>query len=234
MARTVRRTWSVEDVVDALKAVADPQIATIYMRRNPEATAWGVRYGDMAKIVKQIEPDAALAAALWAQGAHEPRTVAIRIMPSGDLTEAQIDNWVTDIGFPPLADEFARAVYGTPWAKEKMLAWIEDDRDFVQRAGWSLLYGFAADPAETFTHAEWLGWLDRIERTIHDVPNWSREAMNNLTIAIGLRDSKLFDAAIGAAQRYGKVDVFHGDKTNCKVNDAVALLNNPKTKVVQY
>jgi 3-methyladenine DNA glycosylase AlkD len=221
-------------VVAALKAVADPQIATIYMRRNPKATAWGVRYGDMEKIVKQIVPDAGLAAELWTEGAGEPRTVAIRVLPPGGLTEAQVDRWVEDLDFPPLADEFARAVYHTPWAKERMLRWIEDDRDYVQRTGWSLLYGFAADPADTFTEAEWLGWLDRIAATIHDAPNWSREAMNNLPIAIGLRSPALFDAAIAAAKRYGTISVFHGDKTNCKVNDPVALLNNPRTKVVRY
>ena len=234
MARTIKRTWTAEEVVAAMQAVADPQIAVIFSRRNPEGTVWGVRYGDMEKIVKQITPDAGLAAELWAHGAIEARTVAIRIMAPGSLTETQIDAWVGDLEFPPLADEFAKAVYHTPWAKERMLRWIEDDRDFVQRTGWSLLYGFAADPADTFSEAEWSGWLDRIANTIHSAPNWSREAMNNLPIAIGLRSPALFEAAIAAAERYGKISVFHGDKTNCKVNDPVALLNNPRTKVVRY
>jgi hypothetical protein len=58
--------------------------------------------------------------------------------------------------------------------------------------------------------------------------------MNNLPIAIGLRSPALFEAAIAAAERYGKISVFHGDKTNCKVNNPVELLNNPRTKVVRY
>jgi 3-methyladenine DNA glycosylase AlkD len=234
MARTSRRSWTADEVVQALNAAADPQIATIYQRRNPAGTVLGVRYGDMEKLVKQIEPDAALAAELWENGAAEARTVAIRVLPRGGLTEAQVDAWVQDLEFPPLADEFAKAVYHTPWARDRMLRWIEDERDFMQRTGWSLMYGFAADPTDTFTETEWKAWLERIAATIHDAPNWSREAMNNLPIAIGLRSPALFDAAIAAANRYGRVSVFHGDKTNCKVNDPVALLNNPRTKVVRY
>ena len=58
--------------------------------------------------------------------------------------------------------------------------------------------------------------------------------MNNLPIAIGLRDPVLFGPAEEAVRRYGKISVFHGDKTNCKVNDPIALLNNPRTKIVRY
>ncbi len=234
MAKTSKRPWSADEVVAALKAAADQQIATIYMRRNPLATAWGVRFGDMEKILKQIEPSAELAADLWAYPAFEPRHIALNVLPKGSLTEQQTDAWVLDLDFSLMSDEFAKAVYHTPWAKDRLERWVDDERDFVQRTGWALLYGFASDPAESYSDEEWRAWLDRIERTIHDAPNWSRESMNNLPIAIGLRDPGLFDAAVGVAERYGKVSVFHGDKTNCKVNDAVALLHNPKTKLVRY
>lgn len=234
MAKTSKRPWSAEEVVAALKAAADQQIATIYMRRNPQATAWGTRFGDMEKILKQIEPSTELAAELWAYPAFEPRHIALNVLPKGSLTEKQVDTWVLDLDFSFLADEFAKAVYHTLWARERLERWVDDERDFVQRTGWALLYGFASDPAESYSDEEWRAWLERIERTIHDAPNWSRESMNNLPIAIGLRDPKLFDAAVGTAERYGKVSVFHGDKTNCKVNDAVALLHNPKTKLVRY
>ena len=73
--------------------------------------------------------------------------------------------------------------------------------------------------------------LDQIGREIHDSPNWAREMMNMAPIAIGLRSAELKEAALATATAYGKVDVFHGDKTNCKVQDAVRSLNDPRTKV---
>ena len=76
-----------------------------------------------------------------------------------------------------------------------------------------------------------LRYLDQIGRGIHDSPNWAREMMNLVPIAIGLRNPALKEAALATAIAYGKVQVFHGDKTNCKVWDAVAALNDPRTKV---
>jgi hypothetical protein len=115
-----------------------------------------------------------------------------------------------------------------------MDAWIEDERDFVKRAGYALLYGFAAEPDSGISHEEWLAWLKRIERDIHQSPNWSREMMNLLPIAIGLRDTALYEPALATARAYGKIDVFHGDKTNCKIQDPVALLQDPRTKIKRY
>ena len=94
-----------------LEAARDPQIATIYSRRAPGTATWGVRYGDIEKLVKKIKRDSDLAGQLWATGVLEPRIVACRIMKLEDLTEAEIDEWVSQINWPNLADEFANLVY---------------------------------------------------------------------------------------------------------------------------
>jgi hypothetical protein len=234
MARTVKRQFTLDDAMAELRSVASPQIATIYERRNPGIDVLGVRYGDIAKMQKGIAPDAVLAASLWATGILEARILALRVLPKGTLPEAQIDAWVQDLNFPPLADEFAQAVYHTPFAREKMEAWMGSERDLVRRAGYSLLYGFAADRASDIEYDAWLGYLDRIGREIHQSPNWSREMMNLLPIAIGLREPALFQPALDTAAAYGKIDVFHGDNTNCRIEDAVVALNNPRTKIKAY
>jgi hypothetical protein len=178
MARSSRRIWTADEAMAALDAARDQQIATIFGRRNPGMVVWGVRFGDMEKIAKQIAPDAGLAAALWESGVFEARTLALRVLPKGALTEEQIDTWVADLNFPSLCDEFAGAVYHTLFARKKMEAWIDDDRDFVKRAGYALLYGFAADPAAAISEAEWLAWLDRIEREIHQSACVTRPSTN--------------------------------------------------------
>ena len=115
-----------------------------------------------------------------------------------------------------------------------MEAWTASEAEFVRRAGYSLLFGFAADSDSTLTDAEWLGWLDRIGREIHQSPNWSRESMLIAPVAIGLRSEALHAPALAISSRFGKVEVFHGDKTNCKVQDPVKLLNDPRTKIKRY
>jgi hypothetical protein len=220
-----------DEAIAALRAASDPQIATIYARRAPGTDAWGVRYGDMDKLVKTIRKDSDLARQLWATGVLEQRIVACRIMRPEDLTESEVDAWVEQINWPHLADEFANLVYKTPFAAWKREAWTGSDREFVRRAGFTLVYDAAADLKSCVSDADFRAYLGQIEREIHGSPNWSREMMNLVPIAIGLRNPELKEAALATATAYGKVDVFHGDKTRCKIWDAVEALNNPRTRV---
>ena len=234
MPKTTQIPYSVEAVLAELEAVRDPKIAVIYGRRNPAATVLGVRYGDMDIITRKIEPDANLAAGLWRSGSFEARVIALRLMPDGALTEVQADAWVRDLDFPSLADDLARLVYKRPFARKKMEAWTASDQDFVRRTGYGLLYGFAADHSIEIPNQEWMAWLDRIGREILQSPNWSRESMIVLPVAIGLRDEALYAPALATASAFGKVEVFHGDRTNCKIPDPVALLENPRTRIKPY
>ena len=220
-----------DTAIAELEGARDPQIATIFSRRAPDATTWGVRYRDIEKLVKKIRKDSDLARQLWATCALEPRIVACRIMDPGDLTEAEIDQWVTQVDWPNLADEFANLVYKTSLRDSKREDWTRSKGEYVRRAGFALVYNVAADPKSAISDDQLLGYLGQIEREIQASANWSREMMNMVPIAIGLRNETLKEAAIRTATAYGKVDVFHGDKTNCKIWDAVEALNNPKTKV---
>jgi hypothetical protein len=51
--------------------------------------------------------------------------------------------------------------------------------------------------------------------------------MNYAPVAIGRRGEHLFEPALAAARAYGRIDVFHGDKTRCKITDAVVELTQP-------
>ena len=217
--------------IAALQAARDPKIATIYERRSPGTAVWGVRFGDMEKVVKAVRQDSDLARRLWATGVLEPRIVACRVMRPADLSEAEIDQWVREVSWPYLADELANLVYKTKFADAKRVEWTRSDDEFVRRAGFTLVYAAAADRANPISEAELRDYLAQIGREIHDSPNWAREMMNLAPIAIGLRSAELKVAAIVTAKSYGKVNVFHGDKTHCKVQDVIQALNDPKTRV---
>ena len=228
MPATAPINLTVAEVLDRFQTAKSDQIATIYARRNPGVTAWGVKFGDMDKLARQIKKDSALARDLWATGILEARLLACKIVDPADLSEEEIDRWVLDLDFPTLADYLAGVVYRTPFARAKMISWTRSRAEFVRRAGFVLVAAFAADPASDAEDAELCAYLDQIRTEIHDSPNWARETMNLAPIAIGKRNAALFPLAMDAARAYGTVDVFHGDKTNCKVWDAVAALEDPK------
>jgi hypothetical protein len=220
-----------EEAMAFLNDASDPQIATIYSRRNPAGRVLGVRYADIYALAKKIKRDSELARKLWATGYAEAREVACRIMNPADLSEDEIDAWIGAVEFPTVADSVANLVYRTPFADQKRTEWTASRLEFVRRAGFALVYAAAADPKSGMTDDELIVYLNQIGREIHESPNWSREMMNMAPIAIGLRNAKLKEAALAVTTAYGTVDVFHGDKTQCKVWDAVEALNNPRTKV---
>jgi 3-methyladenine DNA glycosylase AlkD len=221
-------TMSTSDVLDHFQAVRSDQIATIYSRRNPTAKTLGVRFGDIDKLAKKIKKDTPLAVELWETGSVEARELACRIIEPTALTEERIDRWVREIDYPTVADSFAGVVYKTPFAGQKMDEWTRSPEEFVRRAGFNLVYQFAADPKSDVGDAVLLRYLDQIGREIHTSPNWARETMNMVPIAIGKRNDTLYPHALAVATGYGTVSVFHGDKTNCKIWNAVDALQDPK------
>jgi hypothetical protein len=109
-----------------------------------------------------------------------------------------------------------------------MEEWTQRPEEFVRRAGFNLLYQSAADSTSDLSDDEAHRYLDQIGREIHDSANWARETMNMVPIAIGKRSDALYPHALAVASGNGKVSVFHGDKTNCKVWDAAEALQNPR------
>lgn len=147
------------------------------------------------------------------------------------VTRAQIDRQVRELDYPVLADLFAGVVYRTPWAESYMRTWTKRKAEFVRRAGFALVYDFAGDPDRAVPDEELRAYLDQIRTEIHGSANWARETMNLAPVAIGKSRPKLAKTALAAAKAYGKVEVFHGDNTNCKVWDAAEALQDPRVKI---
>lgn len=99
------------DALADLKSHRSDQIAQIYSRRNPGVETWGVCFGDMNKLAKQIESESEIAFALWDVQVLEPRVLALKILDPAALDEGWIDARVEEIDFPILADLFSEAVY---------------------------------------------------------------------------------------------------------------------------
>jgi 3-methyladenine DNA glycosylase AlkD len=215
----------------ALRAEADPQIATIYGRRNPGVEVIGVRFGDLGPLAKRIGKDHGLAMRLWGTGLLDARFLAMMIDDPAELTRDEIDGMVRDLDFPTLADMFAHDVYVTPWAESYMRRWTKRKAEFVRRAGYVLAYDFAADPNGAVDDDELRAMLVTIENEIHGSANWAREMMNMVPVAIGKGRPALAEQALATAEGYGPVEVFHGDHTRCKVWDAAEALRDPKVRV---
>ena len=220
-----------QDAMRSLRDSADTKIARILERRNPGVIVMGVRFGDLEPLAKRIGKDHAMAMRLWDTGILDARFLSTMIDEPAELMRAEVDMMVKQLDYPVLADMFAHNVYRTRWALALMRRWTSRKAEFVRRAGYALLYDFAADPDSGVDEVELAAFLIQIQDEIHGSANWAREMMNMVPVAIGKTHPDLAKQALAAASAYGEIEVFHGDNTNCKIWNAAQALRDPKVKV---
>jgi 3-methyladenine DNA glycosylase AlkD len=183
---------------------------------------YGVSYASLGKLKKRLKVDHALALALWASGNHDARVLATMVADPQRADAELLDTWAGDLDCYPLADALSDLAARTPPAREVAETWMRSEDEWVGYAGWTTLArlaGRSADLSDEYLE----GWLDTIERDIHDRRNYARHAMNNALIAIGVRNDRLEEKALAAAARIGTVQVDHGE-TSCTTPDAVAYV----------
>jgi len=215
-------TWTKTRTLQALKEAGTEQTRKTYRRHGVLGKQYGVKYGDLGKLVKQIKTNTKLALSLWNSGIHDARVLATMIADSSELSREQLANWATETDNDVLAGGVAQCASKHPEAWALVKEWSESDEDLVSAAGFATICPLTRSKDVPATK-ELSAWIRQIRDTIHDRPNRTRYAMNGALIALGLVNEPLQKQALAAAKKIGKVDVDHGD-TACKTPDAEAYI----------
>ncbi len=209
------------DVLAKLKKLGKKKTAEIYRRHGASGEVWGVSFGDLGALKKQIKTDHNIAQSLWKSGVIDAQTLALMIADPATLTPQEADEWLVETRADVLLGYLAQLVARTSFARDKLRRWTQSEDEFPRTCGYTLLavlLGSGQIPDD-----EARQYLNAIESTIRDSPNRARYAMNNALIAIGSYKPALKKEALAAAGRIGKVEVDHG-KTSCKTPDAAAYI----------
>lgn len=206
------------ETMQTLEDMGTAQNRKIYARHGVDDEMFGVSFGNLKELKKQIKKDHELAQQLWASGNHDARIFATMITDPKQVDEALLDAWVQDLKNYVITDSFVGLVAKTEFAQAKAIEWMPSNQEYVARAGWHLL-GNLAQKDDSLPDTYFLPYLGTIAKEIHQKPNRTREGMNNALIAIGIRNPVLMDKALSVAETVGEVEVDHGD-TSCKTNYA--------------
>ena len=183
---------------------------------------YGVRYADLYKIQKKLQPDTKLAKALFQTGNHDARILATLIVDPSELTARDLDAWIKDADNYVLNEAIAGVAARSPHAQKKAEAWRRVKGEWKSAAGWEVV-AHMSRPGGEGDDAYLEARLDDIEAGIHDAPNRTRHSMNQALISIGGYRPALEKRALAAAKAIGKVEVDHG-KTSCKTPDATGYI----------
>jgi 3-methyladenine DNA glycosylase AlkD len=207
-----------EEVMRSLEEMGTEQTKKTYLRHGAQEPFFGVKIGDMKKLVKTVKKDQDLALSLYESGNHDAMYLAGLTVNPRTMTKERLQDWVRKAYWHGLAEyTVAGMAAESPYAHELAVEWIESPDEIIAACGWNVYANYVSmAPDEELDLEEIRGLLDRVRRTIHSERNRVRYVMNNFVIAVGAYYDALRVEAKDTAEEVGKVHVDVGN-TACKV-----------------
>jgi len=211
-------TLTVDDVMNKLEQMGTEQTKGTFIRHGAKEPFFGVRVGDLKKLVKDVKKNQEVARALYATGNSDAMYLAGLTVNPKKATKELLQEWVKQAYWYMIAEYTVAGVAAeSPYAVELAREWIESPDEQIATCGWSTYANYISiTPDERLDMDEIGSLLRRIETGIHEERNRVRYNMNNFVIVVGAYVAQLHEEAVRIASKIGKVHVNVGE-TACKV-----------------
>ncbi|WP_409273521.1 DNA alkylation repair protein [Neobacillus sp. SCS-31] len=209
---------TLEEVMERLAEMGTEQTKKTFLRHGAREPLFGVKVGDMKKLVKYIKKDQQLVLALYNTGNYDAMYLAGLSVNPKLLNKTTLQDWVEKAYWHGLAEyTVAWAAAESNFALELAREWIEADEETIAVCGWSTYANYISiSKDDDLDLDEIRGLLNRVENTIHSERNRVRYVMNTFVICAGSYVKPLHEEALRVASAIGKVQVNVGN-TACKV-----------------
>lgn len=209
---------TLQEIMTELESFGDERTKNTLTAHGAKEPFFGVKVGDLKKILKKTKKNHELALALYDTGNSDAMYLAGLMADEKQMTVEQLDDWVSKAYWYYLSE------YAVPWVAAETelgfeigLKWINSDEENIAAAGWSTLANYASvNPDDKLDLKQYEALIERAEKNVHTAPNRVRYVMNGFIIAVGSYIPALTTKALAAAKRIGKVEVLMGG-TSCKV-----------------
>ena len=175
----------------------------------PNDRAIGVAMGQMLAFTRKRPKDPELAAALWADGGYEMRTLAVLLDDPVALTLARMDAMVDDFDNWAICDTACFRLFDkAPQAWEAVPRWAASEQLYTRRAGFALVWGLSVHDKRAGDQP-FLDALALAEAHAGDARPHASKAISMAVRATGKRNAALRNAALDWAERTepkGKVE----------------------------
>jgi 3-methyladenine DNA glycosylase AlkD len=206
------------DILEEIKPLGSDGYKRVMFNHGVKEPCYGVKIGDMQKIVKRIKKDYQLALDLYDTGVYDAMYLAGLIADDARMTRQNLQHWVAQAYCQGLSSAtVAWVAAGSPHGWELAQEWIDAERQLTAVSGWATLGSLVSITADAQLDLPSLSrLLLRTEQTIHQSPDLVRYQMNSFVIAVGSYVSALTDSAIQSAARIGPVMADLGNNS-CQV-----------------
>jgi len=168
------------EVMAQLEAMGNEQTKKIFTNHGAKEPFFGVKVGDLKKIVKKVKKDHELSLALYDTGNSDAMYLAGLIADEKNISKAQLQNWVEKAYWYMISEyTVAQTTAESPFGHELGMEWIESDEERIASAGWATLANLVSIKNNDELNFEELDTLlDCISKTIIYAPNRVRYTMN--------------------------------------------------------
>ncbi|HOW36617.1 MAG TPA: DNA alkylation repair protein [Candidatus Omnitrophota bacterium] len=172
---------------------------------NPKDTL-GVSIPVLRQMAKRIGKNHAVALALWRTGIHEARLLAAFIDDYAQVDKRQMEDWVNDFDSWDVCDQVCSNLFDkTPFAFSTAKCWSRRKKEFVRRAGFTLMATLAVH-AKDAKNKDFVGFFPFIKKGAFDERNYVRKAVNWALRQIGKRNRVLREKSIILARQIYRMD----------------------------
>ncbi|TGP52722.1 DNA alkylation repair protein [bacterium M00.F.Ca.ET.230.01.1.1] len=218
-------SWSADDIVTHLRSIGTEENRAGMARFGINtANALGVGNSQLRPLARRLKKNHGRSLLLWDSGIREARLMAAFTGEPKKVDIAICRRWAADFDSWEIVDTVADLFAETPFWRDLIDEFAEDEREFVRRTAFAML-AWSAVHLKKEPDATFLACLPLIEKHAGDPRNFVRKAVNWALRQIGKRSMSLHAPALALAERLAA----SSDKTARWIGrDAVKELTDAK------
>jgi hypothetical protein len=207
-----------KEILAEIKPLGGDGYKRVIFNHGVKEPCYGVKIGDLQKIVKRIKRDYQLALDLYDTGVYDAMYLAGMIADDARMTKKDLQHWVAKAYCRPLygfavPGVAASGAHGWELGRE----WIDSKSPEIAAAGWATLGSLVSITDDAALDlAELKRLLQRVQKTIHQAPDAARAQMNMFLISVGCYVLPLHQTALQIGEKIGPVTANLGDN-DCQV-----------------
>jgi len=192
----------IPEIIEKIEALSNPDAVEGMARFGIKAAkVYGLSLPQLRALAKEIGHDQSLSLRLWAVNSRETRILAAMVGESAKATDGQADDWANDFDSWEICDATIMYLFEkAPFAWEKAFQWSESDKEFVKRAGFSMMARLAVSDKKT-SDIRYEQFFSVIIRESVDPRNSVKKAVNWALRQIGKRSFALNAKALDVAEK---------------------------------
>jgi 3-methyladenine DNA glycosylase AlkD len=220
-----------DEIMQELEKLGSEQTKQIYMNHGVREPYFGVKIGDLKKLVKYVIKDHELGLQLFNSGNHDAMYLAGLSVNPKIISKETLQEWAKKAYWYLIAEYTVAGVAAeSDYALELAREWMKSEEEMIVVCGWSTYSNYISiTPDEKLDIEEIKTLLSQVKNTIHGERNRVRYVMNGFVLSVGCYIPELIEDAKQVAEVIGKVHVDVGN-TACKVPLATEYIKKVEDK----